>query len=394
MEAPTSPLIDMSVSLHTPSPPPSPASLHQPLALILDLNGTLLYRSTTPVKDARVLGRLMRGKHVYARPGMVKALVALSDRYALYVCTSMNEDNAHSALSYVFPSYRHYVKGVLAGGRYNTPAPDRTKEWETVRNVESVWAATTPYDATTALFVDNELKKCIHAPESCLVVPEMGTVEVKTGTTLVAEQLERYLLGMYLSLVVRSPPPTTPSTPLATPSTPPTTSQAHALDVRRYILDHPAGFHTPTRQPTFHARVGTTRVAVTDPGGQVDVGYDVQTARTVRRGSSSSSGSSRGGGTRGATTGTYDTTDSLRTALRGVGIGVEECTLTIDHVDGTLLHLSDVPHRLRCTVKLPIPTGDRIESRIALSRLLEVRCERTFSLKVAGSVVRVVLGCV
>jgi hypothetical protein len=168
------------------------------LALLLDLNGTLIYRTPHEVTEARVSGKNVNGKWIYPRPGVVRFLEALAPRFTLYICTSMRMKNALHSLEVIGERSVELFAGVLDAS-YCKPDPDRHRaggqEWDTIRDAQSVWDRIVPHDETSTLFVDNERRKCVEMPWNCLLVPEMSCAELVENSDVLSGITE-YLITL------------------------------------------------------------------------------------------------------------------------------------------------------------------------------------------------------
>jgi NLI interacting factor-like phosphatase len=293
--------------------------MHQPerqrhaLALLIDLNGTLIYRSVSEVRDSKVAGTRVNGKWIYARPGAARFLETLSQHFTLYICTSMMMRNAMASLLVLGEHTTCRVTSVL-DATFCKPDPDRHKQggqdWDVIRDATKIWARVKPHDETTTLFVDNELRKCAEVPRSCLLVPEMSCTELVDGVDALVD-VRDYLVAL---------------------------SIAHASsgeDVRAHV-----------------ERSGLQEWLL---------------SRLMAR--SASISPSRGA----PTTDEERTSGRLRQVETHMGVSLDGAELTLELVEGARAVLIDTRHRLQVFVSLPLPPGERLERRVSLARLLALR---------------------
>jgi len=301
----------------TPStPPPLPSRITTPRkhALIVDLNGVLIYRTQTKIESAKIPHHNIRGKYVYIRPGAKEFLDVMSEVYALYICTSMTERNAIDCLKCITQDYTAYIRSIMHGVKYNTKDTRAgTQEWDTVRNIAAIMANITPHTLQDTLFIDNETRKYVHNSKNCLVIPEMSTADIITGSNIVLTQLTIYLEQMNMTA------PADVATHLST--TPP-----------KFLVPH-AGVSHITKSIEHFVLSDEERSMV------------------------------------------------LKEALKKMNVKIHSCTMQLNHIEGSHVHLSDFNTGVFCVLTLPIPPTMRIDSKIALSRLLQIPCSMRFTLK-------------
>ena len=162
---------------------------HRPLfscLVLLDLNGTLVYRTLQPVPDARSAFKGRNGKFVYPRHGANELVEGLSARgYTVCVLSSMAERNVNEAIDRTMSaSARAALTARLCGSVYNRPDPHGVAEYDTIRNMDAVWARFPAFSARNTVLVDNEARKFEAAPRCGIVIPEMGPSDFKAELLL------------------------------------------------------------------------------------------------------------------------------------------------------------------------------------------------------------------
>ena len=147
----------------------------QPLLLLLDMNGTLIYRSETKVALLKSpIKKKVGGKYYYYfRPHAANLVKYLMGRAGVQLAfyTSMS-------LKYAVPAAQHL------GGRdlflydhgYNKRDVNSEDAWATVRDLPKLWnAAGTPafgHNERSTIMIDDSLRKNIDFPENALLLPE------------------------------------------------------------------------------------------------------------------------------------------------------------------------------------------------------------------------------
>lgn len=118
---------------------PAPAGIQgRRYLLLLDMNGTVCYRSEEPVPGVRP-DLYVRRKFFYRRGGVgafVSRLVG-SGSFDVCVYTSMMAHNVVAGLDAILPNYRRLLLRVL-DRKMTKPDPEGENEWDTVRDMEKV----------------------------------------------------------------------------------------------------------------------------------------------------------------------------------------------------------------------------------------------------------------
>ena len=157
---------------------------HRPLfhcLVLLDLNGTLIYRTLQPVPNTRCAFKGRNGKFVYPRHGANELVEGLSARgYTVCVLSSMAEHNVNEAIDRTMStSARAALTARLCGSVYNRRDPHGVADHDTIRDMDAVWARFPNFSARNTILVDNEARKFEAAPRCGIVIPEMGPSDFK-----------------------------------------------------------------------------------------------------------------------------------------------------------------------------------------------------------------------
>jgi hypothetical protein len=311
-----------------------PASSERRLVVLLDLNGTLAYRSSFAVTGSVIRGEQSKGRWIYPRPGAAKLIERLAAECRVFICTSMIEANAVAVLKTIRTDYGSFVERLLDRS-FNKADPDRSEggnEWDTIRDVPKILTAVKPAGLSSLIFVDNELRKCRGAPSNCYILQEMSSEELQTNNTKILDAVGDALLAIAWAVRQGS-------------SVPDAIGAATLMD----------GAVRARRLPEAQ-RVSPTD-SITDLVARLGLGDGAVQPRTLD--------------------GTPPSTAAMRLTLalgsddpeKGRAI-LSRSTLNLEHVEGSQLRLADLSNALVATVDLPLPAGVRIERSIALSRLL------------------------
>ncbi|KAF5835981.1 hypothetical protein DUNSADRAFT_6597 [Dunaliella salina] len=168
------------------------------ILLLLDMNGTICYRS-----EERVAGNVredlyIRHKYYYKRRGIeefVKQL-ASTGHFKVAVYSSMMSHNIQAGLNAIMnPQTRQQLLAILDRGM-NKPDPTGKDPWDTVRDMRKVWRRLPEFGPKNTLLLDNEARKFAEDAANGIVVPEFGAAEVLGRKTNTLDSLTAYLLKM------------------------------------------------------------------------------------------------------------------------------------------------------------------------------------------------------
>jgi hypothetical protein len=70
-------------------------------------------------------------------------------------------------------------------------------------------------------------------------------------------------------------------------------------------------------------------------------------------------------------------TNDIERLFDEMRLNTANCTLSIDHIDGSELILIDFRNNLKAIVRLPLPNGVRLERKIALDRFIKLPIQKT-----------------
>ncbi|KAJ1621053.1 hypothetical protein T492DRAFT_1073254 [Pavlovales sp. CCMP2436] len=163
--------------------------------ILLDMNGTICFRSEEPVAGVTA-DLFVRRKHYYARRGIREFVSALdkSGKFTVCIYTSMMAHNVQAGLNAILPRVSG-VKHVLDRSM-NKVDPDAVNDWDTVRDMEKVWRLLTGYGPERTVLLDNEARKFGDTPRNGIVVPEFGASEARTHKEGTLKALQNYLLRL------------------------------------------------------------------------------------------------------------------------------------------------------------------------------------------------------
>ena len=293
------------------------------LALLLDLNGTIIYRSAKPIEKSQVIGIKSRGRWLYPRPGAECLLSELAKHYYIYICTTMYHKNAVSSLEVITPTYLQYIRTVL-DREYDKEDPHwRTSggnEWDMIYDTKKIWPRIIPNDERSCIFVDNEQRKCIECPRNCLVIPEMSLDEFICNDSSILVSVTNYLTK--LAHIWKT--------------------QSNA-DIRILLETNYSQSISDESAESLEKVVDACSTSFIIPNNSET---------------------------------TIPISKSLSKLTNIIGCRLEDCRLTLEHIIGDEAHFLDIAHHITATVKLPLPTGIQLERKIALIRLLILKVNK------------------
>lgn len=146
--------------------------------LLVDLNGTIIYRSETPVVNARPT-LYIRGKYYYARPDAIEFLSSLSKSFRIAIYSSVMKHNITAFLSAMDKNWKDYISDVYDRS-YNKPSPSPKREWDTVRDMSKILKVS-GYTDKSFIVLDNESHKVQEMLGNAIIVPEFGPRQVRDG---------------------------------------------------------------------------------------------------------------------------------------------------------------------------------------------------------------------
>ncbi|CAM9392793.1 unnamed protein product [Discosporangium mesarthrocarpum] len=156
-----------------------------PILLLLDMNGTLLYRSKSLIEGPSVPPpSLLHGDLFYYFRPWASELVRFAlghPRVRVAFYTSMRGSNAMPAVQYLTPPGSPVPE--VYDRPFNVPDPAGINSWDTIRDMEKVWAAVgrvgEGFGPQDTLMVDDSPRKLRHMPGNTLIVPNFNEVSVE-----------------------------------------------------------------------------------------------------------------------------------------------------------------------------------------------------------------------
>jgi len=163
--------------------------------LMLDLNGTIAYRSEAAVRGVEPLLNLRR-KNYYPRIGVMEFIKKLDAAgFAVSVYTSVMR---HNVLPFILALVKDDFSKIykIYDRDYNKPDPNAEKEWDTIRDMDKIWSLDKNFGPKNTILLDNESRKFQDFPRNGIVVPEFGEAEVRSRSSHTLDTLRKYLLRM------------------------------------------------------------------------------------------------------------------------------------------------------------------------------------------------------
>jgi hypothetical protein len=141
--------------------------------LLLDLNGTLCYRTELRVPDIKV-DLYVRRKFVYLRPDVNEFLSKLSPFFNVCLYTSVMRHNAQAVLDLL----QQKDIAMLFDREYCKPDPNGKEAWDTIRDMEKIFKAAPGFSLKNTILVDNETRKFESCIDNGILVSEFGMAQV------------------------------------------------------------------------------------------------------------------------------------------------------------------------------------------------------------------------
>lgn len=181
--------------------------------LLVDLNGTLCYRTESPVSGIQH-GLYLRRKFVYMRDGIQDFLVKLEPHFNICIYTSVMRHNVMPVLDLI-PSWSRSVFRVFDRD-FNKPDPEGKESWDTIRDMKKIFATCKGAGVRNTILLDNETRKFQEALENGILVGEYGHHQVQSKQKGSLGPLCDYLLSLGKAY-----------------------TKDQAMDVRDFMADHP-----------------------------------------------------------------------------------------------------------------------------------------------------------
>ncbi|KAK5098733.1 hypothetical protein LTS08_006111 [Lithohypha guttulata] len=158
------------------------------LLVVLDLNGTLLYRNRRAV-----------GQKCYMRPGVAPFIDYLFDNHVVMIYTSAKPDSAASMVSqFLHPTYRNKLAALWARDKLDLTTSQYNNKVQVYKKLGKVWndisIQTTAgpghrWDQSNTVLIDDSKLKALAQPHNLLQVPEYdATLNPEKGTTKEEQQ--------------------------------------------------------------------------------------------------------------------------------------------------------------------------------------------------------------
>lgn len=176
------------------------------LLILLDLNGTLMYRSVFKLNTAIKFNEAGEDQRFYYyRPGAVEFVSFLIDQLETTDCvdiafySSMTGKNATAAATNLDPSRRLHVYA----REFNQRDTSSENQWAVIRDLSAVWAApgrpAFQHSARSTIMIDDTFRKLREFPDNLVQVPEFTEQSVVHG-----EGFDLYMLTAHIRDIIGS----------------------------------------------------------------------------------------------------------------------------------------------------------------------------------------------
>ena len=150
------------------------------LLILLDMNGTLLYRSKTALDSKYV--HFSNGSYYFHRPGVRKLLkFLLSHRHWIDIAfyTSMTTKNATFGAHHLLKDMDQLY---IYDQTMNKKDPEGEHDWSMMRDLPLIWnTINSPgfgHDERSTIMIDDSWSKMREYPENVIVIPEFNESDV------------------------------------------------------------------------------------------------------------------------------------------------------------------------------------------------------------------------
>eukprot|EP00172_Hildenbrandia_rubra_P004091 Plantae.Rhodophyta-Hildenbrandia_rubra.ctg7603.p1 GENE.Plantae.Rhodophyta-Hildenbrandia_rubra.ctg7603~~Plantae.Rhodophyta-Hildenbrandia_rubra.ctg7603.p1 ORF type:complete len:276 (-),score=46.99 Plantae.Rhodophyta-Hildenbrandia_rubra.ctg7603:686-1513(-) len=165
--------------------------------LLIEMTGTLLYRSQEPIPGAE--GIRIRNKYHYRRAGVLQLLDNLhrSGKYVICVYSSMNDRNLKDVVDAILPRWGRGFDYHL-DQKYHKKDPEGEAEWQKMRDLEKVWndPRFRSFDITSTILVDSEKRTCRDTPKNVILVKKCVAEDIESGDDSVLMNLKNFLVKL------------------------------------------------------------------------------------------------------------------------------------------------------------------------------------------------------
>ena len=162
------------------------------ILLLVDLNGTMGYRTETRVEGFRA--PRLNNKYFYVRPDAINFLKSMSKHFKLCIVTSVMQHNAEKLLNLVDRNWKNYIT-FLYSREYNKIDSEGEKEFDTIRDFDKIFFHS-KHGFENTILIDNEKRKLRESPDNGLIVPEFGENQVRSGEKNTLDSLSEYLVQL------------------------------------------------------------------------------------------------------------------------------------------------------------------------------------------------------
>lgn len=171
--------------------------------LLIDMNGTLLYRSKTPLNGPYV--HVFNNTYYYHRPHVRKFLQWLQT-YRSWIdiafYTSMTHKNAEMGANHLLKNMKPIY---IYDQAMNKSDPEGPNHWSMMRDLPRIWSTENSpgygHSERTTIMIDDSLMKMREYPDNAIIIPEFSESMVQGGDD-VLEQLQRVLQLIFAEAVI------------------------------------------------------------------------------------------------------------------------------------------------------------------------------------------------
>ncbi|KAF2443863.1 HAD-like protein [Karstenula rhodostoma CBS 690.94] len=159
--------------------------------VILDLNGTLIYRPNSRKQPRKMI----------ARPFLEQFLAYLFDHFAVMVWSSAKPDNVSVLVEIGLGDYRHRLIGCWARDTLGLAPKHYSLNVQCYKNLQRIWASTdiqrhapgARFDQRNTILIDDSSLKAAAQPHNLLEIPEFKGVDPHTPVQDVLAEVVGYL---------------------------------------------------------------------------------------------------------------------------------------------------------------------------------------------------------
>lgn len=159
--------------------------------VILDLNGTLIYRPNSRKQPRKMV----------ARPNLQQFLAYLFDNFAVMVWSSAKPENVNVLVEIGLGEYRHHLIACWGRDTLGLEPKHYNLNVQCYKNLQRIWASNdiqghefgTRFDQRNTILIDDSSLKAAAQPHNLLEIPEFKGVQADTPVQDVLAEVVGYL---------------------------------------------------------------------------------------------------------------------------------------------------------------------------------------------------------